>query len=111
LRATEEILEEIVGAIRSVSEPAAIVLFGSQARGEATEDSDIDLLVVRGREFQEGESRRLELTQLYRAVTDRCRVPKDILLFTKEEVRQWRNTTNHTIARALREGQILYGDV
>jgi predicted nucleotidyltransferase len=111
MRATEKDLEEIVGAIRSVADPAAIILFGSQARGEATEDSDIDLLVVRRDEFQEGESRHQELGQLYDAVSARCRVPKDILLFTEAEVIDWRGTLNHPIARALREGRILYGQV
>ena len=111
MRASEKDLQEIVGAIRSVADPAAIILFGSQARGEATKDSDIDLLVVRRDEFQEGESRRDELAHLYRAVSASCRIPKDILLFTDAEVRDWRGTLNHPIARALREGRILYGQV
>jgi predicted nucleotidyltransferase len=111
VRATERDLQEIVGAIRSVTEPAAIILFGSQSRGDAHESSDIDLLVVRDKAFKEGESRRLELGRLYRAVTTRTAVPKDILLFTKEEVEDWRGTTNHPIAVALREGRILYGQV
>jgi predicted nucleotidyltransferase len=111
MRASEKDLQEIVGAIRSVADPAAIVLFGSQARGQANEHSDIDLLVIRREEFLEGESRRLELGRFYRAVAVRSIIPKDILLFTKSEVREWRNTTNHPVSEALRDGRVLYGEV
>lgn len=111
MQLTDEEFIEIVGAIRAVREPAAIVLFGSQARGDASEHSDVDLLVVRRREFRGDESRRKELGRLYRAVTAKCTIPKDILLFTERELEDWRNTTNHAASEALREGRILYGQV
>lgn len=109
--ATEETFREVVAAIRSVEEPAAIVLYGSYARGAATEQSDIDLLVVRKGEFGRGESRRKQLGRLYRAVAAKCNLPKDIVLLTKDEVQAWRGTTNHMAAEALREGRVLYGQI
>lgn len=39
-------IKEIKAAILSVAPDAEIILFGSQARGDAQEDSDIDLLVL-----------------------------------------------------------------
>lgn len=109
--ANEKTFREIVLAIRSVEEPEAIILYGSYARGSPSHNSDIDLLVVRKEEFGRGESRRKELGRLYRAVTAKCDVPKDIVLLTKDEVAAWRNTTNHMASEALREGRILYGQV
>ena len=41
-----ELLETAIAAVRKHCEPTRIVLFGSGARGELTNDSDIDLLVV-----------------------------------------------------------------
>ena len=41
-----ELLEAAIGVVRKHCEPTRIVLFGSAARGELTNDSDIDLLVV-----------------------------------------------------------------
>ena len=41
-----ELLEAAIGVVRRHCEPTRIVLFGSAARGELTNDSDIDLLVV-----------------------------------------------------------------
>lgn len=38
--------EEVVRRVLTVATPTRIILFGSFARGDAAEDSDIDLLVV-----------------------------------------------------------------
>ena len=42
----EELTQEIVRRILSVTKPDRIILFGSAAAGNMTRDSDIDLLVV-----------------------------------------------------------------
>jgi uncharacterized protein len=111
LRATDATLDDVVQAIRSVADPSAIVLFGSYARGTANDQSDIDLLVIRDRDFDQGESRRRELGRIYRAVAATVSIPKDILLLTRHEFEDWRNTTNHPASEASREGRVLYGKV
>jgi predicted nucleotidyltransferase len=103
--------DRIVRDVRSVLEPAAIVLFGSYARGDFGPFSDIDLLVVRAEPFARGESRRRELGSLYRALAPACELPKDILLFTRDEVAAWKETTNHMVAMAAKEGRVLYGQL
>ena len=40
-------IDQIVDIIVSLAEPEKIILFGSYARGDATEKSDIDLLVLK----------------------------------------------------------------
>lgn len=42
----EEIINEVTQRITAQIRPESIILFGSLARGEAREDSDIDLLIV-----------------------------------------------------------------
>lgn len=42
----EKLLETIVQRILEVAQPEKIILFGSYARGDATEDSDIDILII-----------------------------------------------------------------
>jgi len=111
LRADENTLREVVAAIRAATNPSAVILYGSYARGDANDRSDIDLLVIRELEFKKGESRRKELARLYRATAARTDIPKDILLLTRGEVDAWRGTTNHVAAEALREGRVLYGQV
>ena len=43
---SDAIIREMAGKIASRFNPQRVVLFGSYARGEATENSDVDLLVV-----------------------------------------------------------------
>lgn len=87
--------------------PERIILFGSHARGEANPDSDVDLLVITREGYGPHHSRRRVLAQLWRSL---ARIPKpvDIILSSLDEVAQWQDTTNHVIARALREGKVLY---
>ena len=44
--ATEDMIAEMVKAIVDEVDPVQIILFGSQAKGNAKPDSDVDLLVV-----------------------------------------------------------------
>ena len=69
--------------------PERIILFGSLARGEANEDSDIDLLVVVTEEF-EGRSRWHELEKI-RNLLASFPMAKDILLYSRDEVARWRH--------------------
>ncbi|MEO5372001.1 MAG: nucleotidyltransferase domain-containing protein [Magnetococcus sp. DMHC-1] len=93
-------------AIVDAVQPEQIILFGSMARGDATVESDIDLLVVE-REGFATRSRWQELQTIRKAIK-RFRISKDILVYSQDEVRQWRSSLNHVVAIALREGQLLY---
>lgn len=86
--------------------PERIVLFGSLARGEANEDSDIDLLVVVDEGFKE-RSRWQELERIRNRIAI-FPMPKDILLYSQEEVTRWSHSTNHIIAHALQDGRLIY---
>ena len=83
--------------------PERIILFGSQARGNATPDSDIDLLVVMP---VSGSKADIELV-IGVALHD-FRIPKDIVVSRPEEF-AWRKDVVGTIEYpATREGKVLY---
>lgn len=103
----DETLEEMVGKIVQEVRPERVYLFGSRARGVATEESDVDLLVVERESFGPTRSRRGEMTRLWRLLAG-FRVSKDILVYSVDEVEKWRTARNHVIAHALREGKLLY---
>ena len=104
---TDEVLDQMVRAIVEAVDPEQVILFGSRARGDAREESDVDLVVVESEPFGKTRSRRLEAVRLWRALSGFL-VPKDILVYSHDEVEHWRHSPNHVLARALREGTMLY---
>ena len=105
--ASDALLDRMVRAIVDEVDPEQIILFGSRARGDAAADSDFDFVVVEAGPFGDGRSRHAEEVRLYRALAG-CGVPKDILVYSRDEVDRWRDSLNHVLARALREGKVLY---
>lgn len=101
------ILPQMVETIVTEVDPEQVILFGSYARGDASEDSDVDLIVVESEPFGENRDRGSEAVRLWRALAN-FEVSKDILVYSRDEVEYWRDSLNHVLARALREGEVLY---
>jgi predicted nucleotidyltransferase len=104
----EVLLRQMVSTIVSEVAPETIILFGSRARGDARPDSDVDLLVVESEPFSPQRSRRKEAARLYMALRGLA-VSKDLLLYSREEFDRWKNSLNHIVGRAHREGRVLHG--
>lgn len=104
---SEALLDQMVEKIVEEVDPEQIILFGSRARGDARAGSDVDLVVVESEPFGEERSKRLEAARLYRTLAG-FSVSKDILVYSRDEVDYWRDSLNHVLARALREGRVLY---
>lgn len=104
---TDAILQQMVEAIVEEVDPEQVILFGSRARGDDREHSDVDLMVVESEPFGPGRSRHGEMVKLYHALAD-FRVAADVLVYSQDDVAYWRDSLNHVLARALREGKVLY---
>ena len=100
-------LGQMVEVIVREVDPLKVVVFGSQARGDAREDSDVDLLIVEDVKFEDGLSRWRELRRLRKSLAS-FRGAKDVIVFGREEYEKWRQSPNHIIAQALKEGEVLY---
>mgnify|MGYP006299716289 CR=1 FL=1 len=96
---TEDIVDEV--------HPEEVILFGSHARGSENSRSDVDFLVVVPDDETTRHSRRRITGRLYRRLAS-FPVPKDILVFTREEVERWRHVSGHVISTGLNEGKRLY---
>jgi predicted nucleotidyltransferase len=96
-------ISRVVNRIVNKFSPERIILFGSQARGDASPDSDIDLLVVmpvEGSVYEKG----LEISV---ALPDGP-IPVDVIVTTPEQF-AWRKDLVGTIEwPAAREGKVLY---
>ena len=97
----------MVQVIVEIADPEQVILFGSRARGESRLGSDVDLLIVESDPFDEKRSRRKEMARLWRALAS-FPFPKDILVYSRDELVYWRSSLNNVVARALREGKVLY---
>lgn len=104
---TDEIVRDMVREIVTEVSPARVYLFGSRARGTYRTDSDIDLLVVE-RSDSDRYSGHLSTSIRLRRRLRGFRVPKDIIVFSEDEMEKWRSTRNHVVAAALEEGVLLY---
>ena len=70
-------------------------------------ESDVDLIVIESEPFGPGRRRLDEMQRLYRALSGFL-VPIDLLVYSKADVEYWRDSLNYVLARALREGRVLY---
>ena len=104
---TETLLDRMVQAIVDEVDPEQVILFGSRGRVDERESSDVDLIVVEAEPFGPERSRHEELVRLYHALAG-FRVPADVLVYSHDDVAYWRDSLNHVLARALREGRVLY---
>ena len=96
-------IEEIIRRIVDVATPDRIVLFGSAARGEAAEKSDLDLLVIKRGVFHR---RRLAQDIYVRLIG--IPVPVDVLVFTPEDIDALKDSIGTIVPSALKEGIEIY---
>ena len=99
----DALLTEITQRIVAISDPQQIILFGSQARGDARPDSDLDLLVIK----EEVESPRAEAARIYRALAG-LSTPVDVVVARSDYVRRHRDVVGTIVRPALRDGRVLY---
>lgn len=98
---------EIVRAIINEVQAEKVILFGSRARGDNRPESDLDLLIIQKDEFTKERNRWNETIKIRKALKN-YKIPKDILLFSEEEVDYWKDSLNHIIPTCMKEGKVLY---
>ena len=103
----EGVLQELAGRIADAVRPERIVLFGSFARGDATDDSDIDLFV----EVPSGVETAQATTKAYAAIRPlRPRLGRSVDIVVKEHsfVARYGDLVGTVVRPVLREGRELY---
>jgi uncharacterized protein len=101
--ASEDILGHITRTIVERFRPYRIVLFGSQARGDAGPDADYDIFVEMDSDGPSVE-RAIDIT---RALTPR-RWSLDVFVMTPDEVREWQGLRGTLLRCVEQEGRVLY---
>ena len=97
------ILSNMVERMCRIGSPEKIILFGSRSRGDASTDSDIDLLVI-----EHSCLPRYKRAARYRKAVAGLFVAKDIVVWSPEEIDEWKSVPNAFVTTILREGTVLY---
>jgi predicted nucleotidyltransferase len=100
-RMINEIALQIVRAIN----PKKIILFGSYATGSETAESDLDLLIIVEKSDLPLYKRARIIRKHLRGITE---VPRDIFIYTQEEIEEWMSVKYSFISNILAYGKILY---
>jgi uncharacterized protein len=100
--ATMEEIEEFSRSLVREFRPRKIILFGSYARGTATQDSDVDLFIIlpfKGKPVFKSVEIRLKLRPPF---------PMDLIVRTPEKVQERLAMGDTFVQEVLEQGKILY---
>lgn len=100
---TDDIISAMVDRIVVQFQPTSIMLFGSRARGDAKESSDVDLLVV----MNDVADRRKSAIAIRRSLRD-LPISKDIVVVTPEDIFRLKHVVGTIIHDAFRDGRLIY---
>ncbi len=96
-------IEEVAKHIGSNANAEAVILFGSYARGNANENSDVDFLVIAESKLPRFKRSR-ELYKLFKPYP----FGMDILVYTPAEIERGRKISHSFVSTVLREGKTVY---
>ncbi len=99
------ILSEIIEKIKREYKPQRIILFGSYAYGNPTEDSDIDLLILK-----DTKKRRVDRFVRIKQIiyNPNYKIPVSPLVYTPEELKERLKMGDDFLKEIIQNGVVLY---
>jgi predicted nucleotidyltransferase len=97
-----EKVKRLVECLRQYN-PEQVIIFGSCARGDADEYSDMDVVVIK-----QTEKRFLERLIEVAKCLDNDLGKVDVFVYTREEFEEMKRRANPFIEKVLTEGRVLY---
>jgi predicted nucleotidyltransferase len=96
-------ISEIENKIASGYSPDKIILFGSYATGNSTDDSDLDLLIIKDTDLP----RPLRSVQV-RKMLYGSMIPIDLIVYTPKEIDESKENIYSFIYEVFKTGKTLY---
>ena len=101
-------IDKIVSIIVASVDPAQIILFGSYARGENKNTSDIDLLVLK----KNLQNAKIVTDNLYMSFFDnKIKIPVDLIVLDYDKYNNLKNEIGYIYKTISKEGKLIYGTV
>ncbi len=100
---SSEQIQQAVARLVAAANPSKVILFGSYARGDATEDSDLDLMVIEHEVQNAGE----EMVRLRNVMGD-VGVGVDLLVYSEREASRRSQVPGTLLYWAFKEGKVIY---
>ncbi len=100
----EKEIQDITQQIIEKYKPDKIILFGSAARSDLREDSDLDFVIIKGETPHYGADRIRQLSKMINR-----NVPVDFLIYRPEEFNKRLRMGDPFIKLIAKEGKVLYG--
>jgi predicted nucleotidyltransferase len=101
----DQLIAQLVETISTKYEPQKVILFGSYASGEPTEDSDIDLFIVK----ETDTSRVDRFVEVKRLIYDpQVRIPVSPLVYTPQELEERLSMGDGFVHEIMSKGKVLY---
>ena len=98
-----ETIKRLTELLIEAAKPKRIIMFGSQARGDAGEDSDLDVMVVE-EDVSDRAGEMVRMNRLLRSLD----VAVDLLVVSAEKFYYWCDTPGNVYFEAATEGRDLY---
>jgi len=102
LKITLEKIQKVADKIALEHNPEKIILFGSYAWGSPTEDSDVDLFIVKETENTRETSRIISRSLFPRPF------PMDLIVYTPEQVERRKKIRDFFLKGVLTNGKVLF---
>ncbi len=96
-------IEQVAVRMAEAANAESVILFGSHARGEADESSDVDLMIIAESDLPRFKRSR-ELYKLLRPHP----FAMDLIVYTPEEIERGKRSPVSFVSTVLREGKTLY---
>lgn len=99
----EDDIEGVARRMGTAANAERVILFGSHARGDAHENSDVDLMIIADSKLPRFKRSR-ELYKLLRPYP----FGMDLLVYTPQEIEKAKRSPLSFVSTVLREGKTLY---
>lgn len=99
----EATLRKAVELLQQAAPGSTIIVFGSCARGQVSEDSDLDVLVIEP-EVNSPHERMVRLNRVLRPLG----IPTDVLVYDRKTFEYWADTPGTVLYEALQEGKVFH---